>query len=147
MEEKELKAENVPGSYALCFNGECGKKDTCMHYQAMLLKRGERGCGMAIYPTAWQDGECCYYREKKLVRKAWGFSQLYKNVDKYHKAEARQSVSSFFGRGNGPYYRAHHGELLLTPEQQEGIMNIIAQFGPTDGIKFDHYKTDWDFDY
>ena len=114
MEEKELKVENIPGSYALCFNGECGKKDTCMHYQAMLLKRGERGCGMAIYPTAWQDGECCYYREKKLVRKAWGFSQLYKNVDKYHKAEARQSVSSFFGRGNGPYYRAHHGELLLT---------------------------------
>ena len=129
MEEKELKVENIPGSYALCFNGECGKKDTCMHYQAMLLKRGERGCGMAIYPTAWQDGECCYYREKKLVRKAWGFSQLYKNVDKYHKAEARQSVSSFFG------------------EQQEGIMNIIAQFGPIDDIKFDHYKTDWDFDY
>ena len=63
MEEKELKVENIPGSYALCFNGECGKKDTCMHYQAMLLKRGERGCGMAIYPTAWQDGECCYYRE------------------------------------------------------------------------------------
>ena len=34
----------------------------------------------------------------------------------------------------------------ITPEQQKGIMDIVAQFGPTDGIKFDHYKTDWDFD-
>lgn len=117
-----------------------------MHYQAMLLKRGECSYGSAVYPTAWQNGKCECYKEKKRVQKAWGFSQLYRNVNRYRKSEARQSVSSFFGRGNGPYYRAHHGELLLTPKQQEAIMNIIAQFGPTDGIKFDHYKTDWDFD-
>ena len=25
-------------------------------------------------------------------------------------------------------------------------MMIIAQFGSTEGIRFDHYVTDWDFD-
>lgn len=146
MTDKELKACDIPGGYALCFNGECGRKDTCMHHQAMLLKRGEHVYGSAIYPTAWQNGACPCYQEKRRVKKAWGFSQLYKHVDRYHKAEARQSVSSFFGRGNGQYYRAHHGEITLSPRQQEGIMRIIAQYGPIDDIKFDHYKTVWDFD-
>ena len=146
MEEIELKASDIPGEYALCFNGECSKKEHCMRYQSMLLKRGKRASGPAVYPTAWQDGECSCYREKRRVQKAWGFDLLYKNVDRHHKAEARQAVSSFFGRGNGQYYRAKNGEIQLTPKQQEGIMKIIAQFGPTDGIKFDHYITTWDFD-
>ena len=84
--------------------------------------------------------------EKKLVKKAWGFSGLYKNVDHRDKTAARQSVSSYFGRGNGQYYRAHHGEILLSPKQQEDILRIVSQFGPLDGIKFDRYTTDWDFE-
>ena len=62
------------------------------------------------------------------------------------KTAARQSVSSYFGRGNGQYYRAHHGEILLSPKQQEDILKIVSQFGPLDGIKFEHYKVDWDFE-
>ena len=42
-----------------------------------------------------------------------------------------------FGRGNGQYYRAHHGEILLSPKQQEDILRIVSQFGPLDGIKFE----------
>ena len=47
--------------------------------------------------------------------------------------------------GCGPYYRYHHGEHILTPRQQEDIMNILARFGSTDGLTFDHYVTDFDF--
>ena len=98
-----------------------------------------------MYPTAWQQDECPCYREKKLVRKAWGFSHLYDNVPHYQKAEARQCVRSYFSAGMGPYYRYHHGENKLTPKQQDDIMQILAQFGTTEGIQFDHYETDWNF--
>jgi len=118
-----------------------------MHYQARLLLPESRQYGSAIFPTAWQDGNCKFFREKRLVRKAWGFTKLYDNVPQRQKAEARQSVHAFFGRGNGPYYRVHHGENMLSPEQQAKIMQIIAQFGSIDGIRFDHYVTGWDFDY
>ena len=37
MEEKELKAKDIPWGYALCFNDACGLKDKCMHYQARLF--------------------------------------------------------------------------------------------------------------
>ena len=146
MEEKELKAKDIPMGYELCFNSGCADKDKCMHYQAMLLTSADRYKGQAVFPTAWQNGKCRCFREKKLVKKAWGFSGLYKNVERRDRAEARQCVSSYFGRGNGPYYRAHHGEIQLSPKQQADILQIVAQFGPLDGIKFDGYKVDWDFE-
>ena len=69
------------------------------------------------------------------------------------KASAYAGYTGFLNRlnvsmiDNGPYYRAHHGELMLSPKQQDEIMKIIAKFGSTEGISFDHYVTDWDFDY
>ena len=146
MEEKELNRKVIPMGYALCFNSECTKKDSCMHYQARLLMPEGRYSGSAVFPTAWQDGTCKCFRVKRLVRKAWGFEHLYDNVPLRDKAEARHCVHSFFGRGNGPYYRVHHGENMLSPEEQEKILKILSEFGSTEGIRFDHYVTGWDFD-
>ena len=93
MEEKELKAKDIPWGYTRCFNDACKRKDTCMHYLANVLSnQQDRFTGMSVYPTAWLQDECPCYCEKKLVRKAWGFSHLYDNVPKYHKAEARCRV-------------------------------------------------------
>ena len=146
MEEKELKAKDIPGGYALCFNSACGQKDRCMHYQAQLLVGEGHSMGQAVYPTAWKGGECRCFCEKKMVMKAWGFSKLYDKIPKYLRAEARQCVHSYFGRGNGPYYRIHHGENKLSPKQQAEIMDIIAKFCPIDDVKYDHYEMGWDFD-
>ena len=147
MEEKVLNREDIPMGYPLCFNNECTEKAHCMHYQARLMMPKDRYYGSAVFPTAWQDGTCKCFCKKRLVQKAWGFSKLYDNVPQRYKAEARRCVRSFFSGGNGPYYRVHHGENMLSPKQQEEIMKIIAMFGSTEGIKFDHYVTEWDFDY
>ena len=144
--DKELKFENIPYGYSVCFNGDCALRETCMHYLAGQLQPANRYSGNAVYPTAWKSGTCQSYREKKLVKKAWGFSKLYKNVPYYQRAEARQCVRSYFSSGNGPYYRYHHGENMLSPTQQADILAIIAKFCPVDDIKFDHSVTDWDFD-
>jgi hypothetical protein len=117
-----------------------------MHYQAWLLMSKEQYEGAAIFPTAWESGKCRCFREKRLVEKAWGFTKIYDNVPRRDKAEARQRVHALFGSGNGPYYRVHHGEKRLTPKEQEEILDVLAKFGSTEGIRFDHYVTDWDFD-
>ena len=116
-----------------------------MHHLARLMRSDGRDIGQAVFPTAWQDGECRCFSEKKLVKKAWGFSKLYDKIPYRDRAEARQCVRSYFSNGNGPYYRAHHGENTLSPKQQADILAIIAKFCPIDGVKFDHYVTDWDF--
>ena len=144
---RDFSAKDIPKGYPLCFNNECAEKGRCMHYQARLLL--PEGChyGSAVFTTAWQDGTCKCFREKRLVQKAWGFSKLYDNVPQREKAEARHCVRSYFSGGNGPYYRVHHGENMISPKQQEDIMKIVAMFGSTEGIKFDHYVTAWDFEY
>ena len=147
MDNKELTYKDIPMGYPLCFNSECTKKENCMHYQAMLLRRDNRNSGNAVFPTAWQEGECKCFREKRLVKKAWGFKHLYDNVPQRDKVEARRRVRSYFSRGCGPYYRVDNGENMISPKQQEYIMKIIAQFGSTEGIKFDHYVEEWDFGY
>ena len=67
-------------------------------------------------------------------------------MPQYLRATARRTVSNYFSRGCGPYYRYHSGENKLTPKQQADIMEILAKYGPTDGLAFDHYETSWDFD-
>ena len=127
MEEKELKANDIPWGYPLCFNDGCADKDKCMHYQAMLLMPKDRYSGSAVFPTAWENGQCRCFRVKRRVTKAWGFSKLYHNVPQWQKAEARQCVRALFGKGNGPYYRVHHGENMLSPEKQEEILEGLAK--------------------
>ena len=143
--EKQLEYKNIPWEYPLCFNEACKLRESCMHYQAYKLHPKERLTGPAVLPSAWQDGECQRYSETKLVKKAWGFSNIYNNVPNYQKAEARRRVKSYFSWGNGPYYRYHHGENKLSPRQQQDIMQILSTFGNTEGLEFDHYEMDYDF--
>ena len=86
MEEKELKAKDIPKGYPLCFNEECAEKGKCMHYQARLLMPDSRYYGSAVFPLAWKDGKCKCFKEKKLVKKAWGFTKIYDNVPQRQKA-------------------------------------------------------------
>ena len=143
--EKQLQNKNIPYGYALCFNKACQLRETCMHYQAYLFQPKDQLSGHTILPSAWQNGPCKRYCEVKLIKKAWGFNNIYMNVPYYLKAEARQKVKKYFSSGNGPYYRYHHGENKLLPRQQEDIMQILAKYGSTDGLKFDHYEMDYDF--
>ena len=143
--DKALELKNIPWGYEICFNNDCQLREKCLHYQAGLLIPQDRQSGPAVYPAAWKDGECQRFSEYKLIKKAWGFSQLYKNVPRYQKTEARKCVMSYFSGGCGPYYRYHHGENKLSPAQQADIMDILSQFGSTDGLAFDHYEMDYDF--
>ena len=143
--EKPLELKNIPYGYKLCFNDSCQLRDKCMHYQAYLLKPAERLGGPAVYPDAWKSGQCQRFCEVKLVKKAWGFSNVYDNVPHHLRSEARRCVRNYFSNGCGPYYRYHHGDNMLSPRQQQDIMDILAKFGPTDGLSFDHYVTGYDF--
>ena len=143
--EKKLELNNIPWGYDICFNENCQLRENCLHYQAYLLQPTDKVGGPAVYPAAWKDGKCQRFSEFKLVQRAWGFRQLYKNVPRHLKAEARHCVMCYFSGGCGPYYRYHHGENKLSPSQQTDIMNILSQFGSTDGLVFDHYVLDYDF--
>ena len=143
--KKQLNTKKFPFDYELCFNSDCQLRERCLHYQAYQLQRDKRLSGPAIYPSAWQSGRCVRFCEDKPVQKAWGFTNIYKNVPQHLKAQARRQVQYLFSMGCGPYYRYHHGENLLTPAQQADIMEVLSHYGSTKDLAFDHYEADYDF--
>ena len=58
------------------------------------------------------------------------------------KTDSLQYCQSFFKQCSS----VNHGENKLSTRQQADIMAILAKYGSTDGLTFDHYETDWDFD-
>lgn len=56
----------------------------------------------------------------------------------------RKRVKAYLG-GNTTYYRYHHGERLLTPEQQEWIIALFRRHGYTGELGFDKYLDRYDF--
>ena len=143
--ENRLELKNIPWEYELCFNENCPLREKCLHYQAYMLQPAKRLGGPAIYPSAWKSGECSRFTEAKLIQKAWGFEHLYDNVPNNLKSTARKRVHAYLGSAQSAYYRVHHGERMLSPCKQRDILDIVAQFGSTEGISFDHYVTDFDF--
>ena len=83
MEEKELKVEDIPKGYPLCFNNECADKDRCMHYQARLLMPKERYYGAAVYPTSWALLSGASRREYAFAPKTGGDSESRRHVWEY----------------------------------------------------------------
>lgn len=143
--ENNLSIEDIPRGYRACFNTECGQRNECMHYQAGLLMPDSKLGGQAVYPAAWKNGPCQCFCHKQRVRKAWGFSQLYKNVSRRYVPDARKEVHAYLGSGQSTYYRVHHGERKLTPKQQKDILNILAKYGSIADVDFDHYVEEYDF--
>ena len=145
MEEKKLTYKDAPWGYPLCFNNECSLHDRCMHYQVGLLAPADKLSGATVYPSAWKDGECKCFREKKIIQMAWGFSHLYDHLSRHRTSEARSHLRGYLGTGASAYYRYHHGERLMSPQLQQEVLDIMAQYGSTEGLKFDHYVESYDF--
>lgn len=145
MTEKPLTFNDAPWGYTLCFNHECELRDKCMHFYMGKLAPAHLTSGAAIYPSAWKDGNCKHFTKIEKVQFAWGFNGLYKNLSHDQVTKARMSLRAHLGSGVSAYYRIHNGEKLLSPARQQEILDFMAQFGSTEGLRFDHYVTQYDF--
>ena len=76
---------------------------------------------------------------------AWGFDGLYKNLPREKRSEARIALRNYLSAGASTYYRFHHGERLLSPARQKEILDFMSHFCSTEGLRFDHYVTRYDF--
>lgn len=134
----------VPTGYQLCFHGACPLRDECVRYLAGQHVPATLEMGMAVYPTAYHDGQCAFFRHNRVQRMAWGFGGIYLPLKSYLRAPARTAVCELLG-SEGTYYRYHHGQRKLSPEQQEGVKRILREFGYNGEVQFEHYEDTYDF--
>lgn len=135
---------NVPSDYLYCFNVGCPRaKDCIRHFAAEHIDASVK-VGSAVFPTALLgDGGCDRFKQKRIIKAAWGFAPLFADVKERDGSTLRSRLKSFLG-GNGTYYRFNRGERLLTPEQQEWILSLFRQYG-YDHLHFEGYQEIWDW--
>ena len=139
-----LTADQIPTLYSRCFQSDCPKAETCTHFLASKYIPEGQTQGDAIYPTARQNGDCRHYKEIRVIRAAYGFKTLFAEVKQKDDTPLRNTIRKYLG-GNTTYYRYHHGERMLTPEQQEWIINLFRRHGYTENLRFDGYRELYDF--
>ncbi|MBR1732263.1 MAG: hypothetical protein IJ729_00770, partial [Alloprevotella sp.] len=84
-------------------------------------------------------------RPRRVVRTAWGFRSLFRDVLARHAPSLRSSLMGLLG-SESTYYRYHRGERRLTPEQQQEVARIFRRYGYGDAaVTFDHYREEIDF--
>ena len=138
-----FKFEEVPYGWALCFNDNCERKDTCLRCQAAQLAaevaRSKTRQAMCVTPLAYSDGDCSEYVEMATERLAWGFTHFYDHVQKVHYLKIKEAIVRYL-HGMSNYYRYRNGEKKLTERQQQRIAEIFRSYGYDDPVIYDHYE-------
>lgn len=140
----DLTREMLPPSWAFCFIDGCQQACKCIRHISSRVIPSETTSGNAIYPTAINAGSCPHFKAIRKIHAAWGFDTLFEDVKMKDVATLRKAIKQYLG-GHGTYYRYHNGEKLLTPEQQQWIVDLFKSQGYETSLKFDHYRDVYDF--
>ena len=139
-----LTADQIPSSFARCFLQDCPLADTCARHLAAQYIPPGRMWGNAVYPPARTGDTCRMYKQTRVIHAAYGFRALFAEVKRKDDTPLRNQIRQYLG-GNTTYYRYHHGERLLTPEQQAWIIALFRQYGYEGKLGFDGYRDIYDF--
>ena len=146
-EQKEPGYVKVPDSWPLCFRNKCPKKDECLHYLVATNMADMPDTGPAVYPTVpISEQGCRLFTSLEPRQMAWGFRTLFKDVKSKDEKTLRLKIKAFLG-SHASYYRYNDGRKLLTPEQQDWIINLFQESGYSESLAFDHYVYALDFEH
>lgn len=129
--------------YMFCFQTACPSAEKCIHYFAGQ-HTGDLESGLTVFPAAIKGGRCTWYKTKREMNGAWGFNALFEDVKAKDAPALRLAIKRYVG-STYTYYRIHHGQQLLTPEQQTWIIALFRRYGYTGELHFDGYRTVFDW--
>ena len=134
----------VPRQWQLCFCSDCPQHEQCLRYLAGQHVPDNLTWGPAVYPTAATRADCQHFKVTRVIRAAYGFEPLFRDVKHSDLMPLRQKIERYLG-SHGTYYNYQHGRRLLTPEQQNWILALFKRYGYADNLSFQHYVNVIDF--
>lgn len=135
---------DVPSTWALCFDDKCKCKKDCLRHIAVCNVPDDVIFGPAVYPKTNSENVCQMFVKAEKENAAYGLLDIYKNVKQQHYREIKDEVMNLLG-GKTAYYRYNKGVYLLSPEQQTAIGQIFSKYGYDKNIKFNNYKSAYKF--
>ena len=140
----EYDFEKLSPLWRFCFCEGCPRHADCLRYLTGQQVPASTTCGHAVFPTAYRNGDCPHFKEVRVIRAAYGFKPLFRDVKKRDYSVLISKMKAFLG-GHGTYYRYNRGERMLTPEQQQWILGLFTSYGYTENLAFEHYCDLLDF--
>lgn len=128
-----------------CFNADCPRAAECIRFISAKFKPDDVTAGNAVYPDANLHASCSHFMRVHQFKAAWGFSHLYDQVKHVEMQTIKYRVMDVLGNRT-TYYRVHRGEKHLTPEMQEQVKKVFAEYGYGEPA-YDHYAEEIGFVY
>lgn len=88
-------------------------------------------------------GDCPYYRSNIKASYAKGFIGILESLPHKQMENVIIHLMSFFSRRT--YYRVRKGERLLSPAEQQQVLNVLKYCGVLQPPKFDEYIEAYDW--
>lgn len=113
---------------------------TCLHQVAysILMEHNEEFLRLINPARCSKDETCTYYRDKKPVIFARGFTNFQKRMYPQQYDQFMTTLCFHFGRNQ--YFKRRRGDILLPPEEQEVIKLMLEKVGADSKMDFDKYE-------
>ena len=134
----EIRFNDVPRNWAVCFNGECPLKSECMRFQAAETMPDSVMTWRTIMPAAWKKGNCIAFVRKRVERKAYGLKHFLDHVEQKDYHWLREKTMDYLG-GRTSYYRYNRGQKLLSEAQQQYLLQMMKRAGYEGKGEFENY--------
>ncbi len=143
--KEEIDFTKVPHQYPVCLNRECSKANTCLRQLIVESIPEMNQHWVIISPKylATLQGSCPHYRSNIKVIYAKGFIKMLESLPYKQMQTVISHLINFFGRRT--YYRVRKGERLLTPYEQQKILNILKNCGVNSQPEFDTSIEDYEW--
>ena len=140
-----IESSQIPFEYPLCSNNTCSNANTCLHQLAEQSFSDTYQTCVYLNPKmlAKIDGACSYYKSNTKVKYAKGMMNMLNDMPhKQMKGFVRSLKENFSSR---TYYRMRKGERLLSPSEQEQVIQLAESNGANIVQVFDEYvlKYQW----
>lgn len=137
MPKKEYTS--LPKDYPVCEHSSCPLAATCLHQTAYSTLMEHEEYLQLINPARCsKDETCTYYRDKKPVIFARGFTNFQKQMYPQQYDKFMTTLILHFGRNQ--YFKRRRGDILIPPEEQEVIRLMLEKVGADSKMDFDKYE-------
>ena len=136
MPKQNKETTSLPTNYPVCEHSSCPMAATCLHHIAytMMMEQNEEYLQLINPARCSKDESCIYYRDKKPVIFARGFTNFQKHMYPQQYDQFMTTLILHFGRNQYP------------PEEQEVIRQMLEKVGADSKMEFDNYEEhiNWD---
>ena len=119
---------------------------TCLRHIAytMMMEQKEEYLRLINPSRCSKDESCIYYRDKKPVIFARGFTNFQKHMFPQQYDQFMTTLCFHFGRNQ--YFKRRRGDIHISPEEQEVIRQMLEKVGADSKMEFDNYEEhiNWD---